>query len=122
MSAPSDPPRDFREFWPRYLRDHSRPRTRRLHVVGTGLGLLLLAAAALRRDWRLLVAAPLAGYAFAWYSHFRIEGNRPATFRHPLWSLWGDLRLFALTLTGGLGPHLEAAGIEPGAAEGEAGR
>jgi hypothetical protein len=38
----------------------------------------------------LLVSGLLTGYALAWIGHFVFEKNRPATFRHPLYSLLGD--------------------------------
>src|SRR5215470_175333 len=78
----------YAEFWPHYLRAHSDPRTRLVHYAGTAAGLALALAAAARADWRLLVAAPIVGYAAAWFAHFAFEGNRPATFGHPLWSFW----------------------------------
>jgi len=96
----------YAEFWPVYLGAHRRPGTRRLHILGTGLGLLLLAGAALAADWRLIPAAVVIGYACAWAGHFFIEGNKPATFGHPLWSLVSDFRLFALALSGRLDGEL----------------
>ena len=96
----------YREFWPVYLRAHRAAGNRRLHVIGTSLGLLLLAGAVGTGDWRLVPAAVVVGYAFAWSGHIFVEGNKPATFGHPLWSLISDFRMFALTITGRLDGEL----------------
>jgi hypothetical protein len=90
----------FREFYPFYLTEHVNPVSRRLHVVGTGLVILMLIAAIVTRNGWLLLAAPLTGYGFAWVGHYLFEKNRPATFRYPLWSLMGDFRLFFETVSG----------------------
>jgi hypothetical protein len=104
--------RSYREFWPRYLREHARPGTRALHFLGTGLGLVLLAAGIATLEPWLCAAGVLCGYLFAWLAHWVIERNRPATFTHPWWSLVSDLRMFALWLGGRLGRHLERCGLD----------
>ncbi len=99
----------YAEFWPYYLRAHRDARTRAVHYAGTTAGIVLLLVALATRDWRFLVAAPVAGYALAWLAHGAFEGNRPATFGHPFWSLWSDLRMLALWASGRLAPELEKA-------------
>jgi hypothetical protein len=90
----------FEEFYPFYLEEHRSRMSRRLHVVGTLLAILLLAWAIVTRHWELLWAVPVAGYALAWLGHFAFERNRPATFKHPLYSLRGDFTMLRDVLTG----------------------
>jgi len=92
----------FREFYPFYLQEHSNLTCRRLHFVGTALVLALLATALATASWNLLIALPIAGYGFAWVGHFFFEHNRPATFKHPLYSLWGDFVMFKDILFGNI--------------------
>jgi hypothetical protein len=98
----------YEEFWPYYVAQHRHPVTQGLHFAGTTLVLGCLAAAAVVSPWWLL-AAPVAGYGFAWTGHFFFERNRPATFTYPWWSLRGDFRMFRLILLGRMGPELERA-------------
>ncbi|HEX5328323.1 MAG TPA: DUF962 domain-containing protein [Acetobacteraceae bacterium] len=101
----------YEEFWERYLHAHADRRTRALHYAGSSLAVAALAMAATRRDWRWLIAAPLVGYGLAWTAHAAIEGNRPPTFGHPVWSLLSDARMLGLAVAGRLGAHLERAGV-----------
>lgn len=103
----------FAEFWPFYLREHSRPQTRAFHYVGSAAALGFLAASLLFADPWLLIGMPVAGYFFAWLSHALVEHNRPATFTYPLWSLAADWRMFFLFLAGRLDGELRRAGVEP---------
>lgn len=98
----------YEEFWPYYVAQHMRPATRALHMLGTTLVLLALAAGVLVSPLWLLVM-PVAGYGPAWIGHFFFEGNRPATFTYPLWSLRGDFRMYRLTLLGKMGPEIDRA-------------
>jgi hypothetical protein len=105
------PTPDYKSFWPVYLAAHSRKTTRLTHMTGTGLALLLLLAAILLRNPWLVLAAFLTGYAFAWFSHGVVEHNKPATFGHPFWSLFSDLRMLALGLAGRLDLELARHGV-----------
>lgn len=98
--------KSFADFWPFYLREHSRPATRALHAAGTIASLALLITLIVTRKWTWLPLALVVGYGAAWLAHFLIEHNRPATFQHPLWSFMGDYKMLALMLSGRLDAEL----------------
>src|ERR1700682_305925 len=91
--------RSFADFWPFYVRAHSRARTRLLHAIGSILAIVLVGISFTVSLW-ILIAVPLVGYAFAWYAHFFVEHNRPATFGHPFYSLAADYRMLFLMMAG----------------------
>jgi hypothetical protein len=113
--------RTFEDFWPYYVREHQSETNRTLHFVGTTLALGSVAAGLLTRRAAFFLAAPVLGYGFAWVGHFFVEGNKPATFTHPLWSLRGDLVMWWKTVNGTMGAEVERVattnGVHP---EGEA--
>lgn len=84
----------FREFYPFYLGEHSRPATRRLHFIGSWLVLLTIVGVLVSGWWWGFILIPIFGYGFAWIGHFFFERNRPATFKHPFYSLAGDWVMF----------------------------
>ncbi len=110
--------RTFDEFWPSYVRAHSKPLTRKFHFVGTVAFLGLASAAMKFRRPGLFLAGVVAGYGPAWISHFFIEGNRPATFDHPLWSLIADYKMAGMMLRGEMDAEVARVGAAPAASAG----
>jgi hypothetical protein len=100
----------FEDFWPKYLREHSDPKTRALHLIGAMAALSCAGAFVCTRNWWWLPAALVGGYGPAWFSHMTIEGNRPATLREPLLSLRGDFTMLAHALRGTLESECAKAG------------
>lgn len=79
--------KNLQQFYPFYKREHSKTGTRVLHIIGTSLVIAQAAAAAHKRDARLLVSGVVSAYSFAWIGHFFYEKNQPATFKYPILSL-----------------------------------
>jgi hypothetical protein len=88
----------FAEFYPGYLAKHQDPRTRRLHMAGSGLAAVAILAYARTRRWPLLVAAPVVGYGLAWIGHLLFEENEPAAFQNPFYSFLADWKMMADTV------------------------
>jgi hypothetical protein len=101
----------FAEFWPFYLGEHRKPITRALHFIGSSTAVVLVLLAVVTQRWTLLPVALVQGYAWAWIGHFGFEKNRPATFKYPLWSFAGDWKMWALMLTGRMGPEVKRLGL-----------
>ena len=92
----------FREFYPFYLNEHSKPMTRIFHFIGTFLIFVVIVYVIWSGKERFLWYIPIFGYGFAWFSHAVYEKNKPATFKYPLWSLISDFKMFFELLTGKL--------------------
>ncbi len=107
---PTNSPNPTQNFWRFYLHEHKDHRNRAVHLAGTTLAALCIAAAVLFSPW-FLVGALVGGYGFAWFGHFFFEHNRPATFRYPLQSLASDWRMWGLWLVGRLGQELDRNGV-----------
>ncbi len=90
----------LKEFYPFYLTEHMNATSRVLHFVGTALVFVFLIVGILFHKTNLLFAIPLVGYGFAWVGHFFFEKNKPATFKHPFYSLASDFILFFDLLIG----------------------
>lgn len=85
----------FADFYPLYLAEHRDRSCRRLHFLGSSLGLLCLGLLVLRAEWWWLPIGLLCGYACAWVGHFVFERNKPASFKRPLYSFIGDWVMYA---------------------------
>ncbi|MCS6874976.1 MAG: DUF962 domain-containing protein [Pyrinomonadaceae bacterium] len=97
----------YSEFWDFYVREHSKPLTRWLHFLGTLIATILFIWLVWQRAWYYLPLCLLVGYGLAWFSHFFIEKNKPATFKYPLWSFVSDYKMMFLMLTGKMNREVE---------------
>jgi hypothetical protein len=95
----------FSEFYPFYISQHSNETNRRLHIIGTTLAIFLLIRWIVYFSFTSaglvnFLICPIVGYSFAWVGHFVFEKNKPATFKYPIFSFMGDMRMLTETLIG----------------------
>ncbi len=102
----------FKEFWPDYLRLHSKPITRAVHYAGTSLGIAAAVAGIAIGAPGLIIASPFIIYGILFPSHFIFEKNRPATLKNPLMSVGGDFKMFFCWLTGNLKGEFKKHGLD----------
>jgi hypothetical protein len=100
-------PDSYAEFWDFYVSEHSKPITRRLHFAGTGLGIVMLVWLIGRGTWYYFPVCLAVGYAFAWFAHFAVEKNRPASFRYPIWSFISDYKMMYFMMWGKMDAEVE---------------
>ena len=102
----------FSDYWPDYLREHSKPATRAMHYAQTVFGGLAILFCLFTGRWLLLFGVLVAIFLWALLAHLVVEGNKPAAAEHPFrWSVVNDLRMFAHFATGTLGVELDKAGV-----------
>jgi len=100
-------PKTYAEFWDFYISEHSLPLTRLLHFIGTSLGIALAVFFIARGQWYFFPVFFAVGYGFAWFAHFVIEKNKPASFRFPFWSFVSDFKMMWYMVTGRMGSEVE---------------
>lgn len=88
----------FDDFWPFYVNEHANPLNRRLHFLGIFIVHLILFYVFATANFKILWFVPIVAYAFAGVGHVIIEKNSPSTFKHPIWSLMGDFKMFYMIL------------------------
>lgn len=94
------PIESFEEFWPHYVRVHSKKLTRQMHFAGTSLALACAAGALVTRQRWLWLLVPAFGYGPAFLSHALIEKNAPLTVEYPVWSFRANFVMWEKMLRG----------------------
>lgn len=96
------PIRDYSEFYRFYLTEHRDITSRRLHAVGSSLGIYFFTKAIRQRKLKYVALGLVSGYACAWVGHFVFEKNKPASFKQPLYSFISDWRMLSDIIRGNL--------------------
>jgi hypothetical protein len=99
----------YSEFWDFYVQEHSKPATQLLHFIGTSLAIISLVWFIWRGTWYYFPLSLAVGYGFAWFAHFVIEKNKPATFKYPFWSFISDYKMMWYMITGRMSGEVERA-------------
>ena len=103
----------FSEFWPDYLRAHSKPSTRVCHYVATGLGVVFGVYGIVTLNPLLVLAVILGCAGIAVASHHIFEGRKPLIARHAIWGARADFLVIWLALTGRLQAEMDRYGFHP---------
>lgn len=96
------PIKNYSEFYRFYLTEHRSMMSRRLHAVGSSVGIYFFSKAIRQRKAKYVAYGLLSGYACAWVGHFVFEKNKPASFKQPLYSFISDWRMLSDIVRGNL--------------------
>ena len=96
------PVKNYNEFYRFYLTEHRNINSRRLHAVGSSLGIYFWSKAIRQRKAKYLAYGLVSGYACAWVGHFFFEHNKPASFKQPFYSFISDWRMLSDIVRGRL--------------------
>ncbi|WP_415871246.1 Mpo1-like protein [Acinetobacter pittii] len=89
------PIKNYQEFYRFYLTEHRNIMSRRLHVVGSSIGIYFFSKAVRKKQAKYVLYGLVAGYANAWVGHFVFEKNKPASFKQPFYSFISDWRMLS---------------------------
>lgn len=97
----------YTEFWDFYVSEHQDPFNRLLHFIGTSLGIVLLVWFIASGRFLFIPLCFVCGYGFAWFGHFFVEKNKPASFTYPAWSFISDYKMLFYMLIGKMNSEVE---------------
>jgi hypothetical protein len=89
------PIKNYQEFYRFYLTEHRNIMSRRLHVVGSSIGLYFFSKAVRKKQAKYVLYGLVAVYANARVGHFVFEKNKPASFKQPFYSFISDWRMLS---------------------------
>lgn len=92
--------RSVKEFYPFYLSEHQHTANRFLHFAGIALLCLCFITCVLFHNVYFFIAIPVVAYIFAWAGHQFFEKNKPATLKHPFYSIACDFLFFGDVIMG----------------------
>ncbi|MGZ5188312.1 MAG: Mpo1-like protein [Kaistella sp.] len=92
--------KNFKEFYPYYLSQHSKKLTRMLHFLGTLLMFAVIVFVLQSGKERFLWYLPIFGLGISALSHYIFEKNKPTSFQYPVFTLIGDFKMFFELLIG----------------------
>ena len=96
------PIKNYSKFYRFYLTEHRDITSRRLHAVGSSVGIYFFSKAIRQRKAKYIAYGLVSGYTCAWVGHFVFEKNKPASFKQPLYSFISDWRMLSDILRGNL--------------------
>ncbi|CBZ24662.1 conserved hypothetical protein [Leishmania mexicana MHOM/GT/2001/U1103] len=88
------------EFYIYYLAKHSKKWTRRMHLIGTAVGVVGAAVSAVRMDVIGATVSAAVGVAICWAGDTAVEQTQPTTFKNPIWSVMSNFKMVASMLKG----------------------
>lgn len=92
--------KNFSEFYPIYLREHSHIMCRRFHFLATSGVISTILLFFFTGHLGLLALLPFVSHGIPWFAHFFFEKNSPMSLGHPFYNLRADFKMFWDILTG----------------------
>lgn len=94
--------KNYKDFYPYYLSQHSKMLTKLFHFAGVLLVIFVIFFVIWSGKERFFWYLPIFGFGLSAFSHYVFEKNVPTTFKYPLWTLISDFRMSFELVTGKL--------------------
>lgn len=91
---------NHKEFHLYYLTKHTNQWCKRLHLIGTVVGVVGAAVGAVRMDPIMTAGSVVVGTLTAWAGDYGLQKQTPTTFKNPLWSVWSNFEIVKAMLKG----------------------